>query len=53
MISSAWQVVLNNHRSALETCKSLVKEGRLLPAQNILKLLETNLNNLSTLGNSG
>lgn len=53
MIASAWEVVLSNHQSALDTCKALVKEGHLLPAQNILKLLEVNLNNLSTLGDKG
>jgi len=53
MNTFAWETIKGNHQSALDTCKSLVKEGRLLPAQRILTLLESNLNYLATLGNSG
>lgn len=42
----AWQTVRDNHQSALDTCKKLIKENRLDPARAILKLAEKNISNL-------
>ena len=43
---SALNVIIQNHKSSLEVCKALIKEGRLESAQVILNLSEININNL-------
>lgn len=42
----AWQIVLDNHRSTLTTCKNLIKENRITPVISLLRLADKNIKNL-------